>query len=70
MRDGTTSHVSGSDSADEKGVLMDRSSSGNISLLLLIISYTIMTTLIMCDLLFFQESVNWVLAQMEEVLNV
>jgi hypothetical protein len=70
MRDGTTSHVSGSDSADEKGVLMDRSSSGNISLLLLIISYTIMTILIMCDLLFFQESVNWVLAQMEEVLNV
>ncbi|XP_028393329.1 kinesin-like protein KIF26A isoform X2 [Dendronephthya gigantea] len=29
MRDGTTSHVSGSDSADEKGVLVDRSNSGN-----------------------------------------
>ena len=30
MRDGTTSHVSGSDSADEKGMVMDRSNSGNI----------------------------------------
>ena len=29
MRDGTTSHVSGSDSADEKGVLVDKSHLGN-----------------------------------------
>ena len=29
MRDGTTSHVSGSDSADEKGVLRNKPYSGN-----------------------------------------
>ena len=33
MRDGTTSHVSGSDSADEKGVLVERFNAGNISIL-------------------------------------